>query len=331
MTAMRDKAPETIIWIVTHRCNLRCKHCYAVRYSNELELGRDKALKAVSMFSEAGVEHLHVTGGEPLLWGPLWDVLHAAKDEGLETSLFTNATLLSLKPSYVREIASGVTKVYTSLDGPSPEIHDLIRGAGSFERTVQGIRLLVREGVKVHVNMSVTELNWASVKDTLMKAIELGASSVSIIPAMSAGRAASTGVWVRPSSFLKALRQAAEFSEEVGVEVGVWCAPFLAALRLPGRLRYSNCRDWSVMDVTPSGNVVTCDVLGEVVANIFEDGVEGVWRKLLNSSVLRSVSKPPPECARCPAASVCRGGCYARAKLLKGVHNAKDPLCPVTL
>ncbi len=178
--------------------------------------------------------------------------------------------------------------------------------------------------------MSVTETNWSYVKATLRKALELGASSVSIIPAMPTGRAALTGLWVKPSSFMKALKQAAEFSTEEGVEVGVWCAPFLAALKLPGRLRYGNCRDWNVMDVTPSGNVVTCDVLGEVVANIFEDGVEGAWRKLLNSSILRSVSRPPPECAVCPAAGVCRGGCYARAKLLKGMHNAKDPLCPLS-
>ncbi len=327
---MSARVPETIIWIVTHRCNLRCRHCYAVRYSNERELSGKSALKAVMMFADAGVEHLHITGGEPLLWPPLWRVLEAAITNGLEASIFTNATLQPMKPELAARVAAHVTKVYTSLDGPSPKVHDAIRGTGSFRRTVEGIRLLVKEGVGVHINMSVTELNWAHVKATLKRALELGASSVSIIPAMPAGRAAETGVWVRPSNFMKALMQAAEFSEEEGVEVGVWCAPFLAAMRLPGKLRYGNCRDWSVMDVTPSGNVVTCDVLGEAVANIFEDGVEGAWRKLLSSSILRSVSRPPLECAGCPAAGVCRGGCYARAKLLKGVHNAKDPLCPLS-
>ncbi len=327
---MSARAPETVIWIVTHRCNLRCRHCYATKYAGERELGEESSLKAVKMFADAGVEHLHITGGEPLLWQPLWSVLEAANASGLETSLFTNGTLLPLKPELAGRIADNVIKVYTSLDGPSPAIHDAIRGAGSFSRTVEGVRLLIKEGVRVHINMSITELNWAYVKDTLKKALELGASSVSIIPAMPAGRAAETGIWVRPQNFMRALMQAAEFSEEEGVEVGVWCAPFLAAMKLPGRLRYGNCRDWSVMDVTPSGNVVTCDVLGEVVANIFEDGVERAWRKLLTSSTLLSVSRPPPECSGCPAASVCRGGCYARAKLLKGVHNAKDPLCPLS-
>lgn len=328
---MNARAPETIIWIVTHRCNLRCRHCYAVRYSNERELSEDNALKAVEIIADAGVEHLHITGGEPLLWPSLWRVLDAANTSGLETSLFTNATLLPMKPELATKIATHVTKVYTSLDGPSPEIHDIIRGPGSFRRAVEGIRLLINEGARVHINMSVTELNWAYVRDTLKKALELGASSVSIIPAMPAGRAAETGVWVRPSNFMKALMQAAEFSEEEGVEVGVWCAPFLAAMGLPGRLRYGNCRDWNVMDVTPSGNVVTCDILGEVVANIFEDGVEGAWRKLASSSTLHSVSRPPKECIGCPAAGVCRGGCYARAKLLKGTYNAKDPLCPLSI
>lgn len=327
---MVAKAPETVIWLVTHRCNLRCRHCYAIRYSRERELGEEGALKAVKLFAEAGVEHIHITGGEPLLWAPLWRVLDEAEANGLGASLFTNATLLPVKPGLAAKIAAHVTKVYTSLDGPTADIHDTIRGAGSFRRATHGVRLLVKEGVRVHVNMSVTELNWAYVKATLRKALELGASNVSIIPAMPAGRAAETGVWVRPSSFMKALMQAAEFSEEEGVEVGVWCAPFLAAMRLPGKLRYGNCRDWSVMDVTPAGNVVTCDVLGEVVANILEDGVEGAWRKLTGSSVLRSVSRAPPECAGCPVAGVCRGGCYARSRLLKGRYNARDPLCPLT-
>jgi radical SAM protein with 4Fe4S-binding SPASM domain len=83
------------------------------------------------------------------------------------------------------------------------------------------------------------------------------------------------------------------------------------------------------MDLTPSGNVVTCDVLGEAVANIFEDGVVGAWKKLMSSGIMRSLNKPPPECMRCPVANVCRGGCYARAKLLRGRYNAKDPLCPL--
>jgi MoaA/NifB/PqqE/SkfB family radical SAM enzyme len=129
---MSAEAPETVIWIVTHRCNLSCRHCYAVIYSNEREVGEEHALRAAKMFAEAGVKHLHITGGEPLLWAPLWRLLSASDKEGLKTSLFTNATLLPLKPELAAKIVTYTSKVYTSKDGPSPEVHDSIRGEGSF-------------------------------------------------------------------------------------------------------------------------------------------------------------------------------------------------------
>jgi len=57
---------------ITHRCNLRCVHCYVgtARYSKDLqreEMGKDQIFRLLDEICDAGCLHLLITGGEPLM------------------------------------------------------------------------------------------------------------------------------------------------------------------------------------------------------------------------------------------------------------------------
>jgi len=323
-----SKAPETIVWLVTSKCNLNCRHCYAKEYLGEEDLDTASALRVVREAAEAGVKHIHYTGGEPLLRRDIKEVLKETLELGVQATLFTNSTLVTR--DLARELSNLGILVYTSIDGPSREVHEALRGPGTWGRLVKGLKALVGEGVEVHANISVAETNWAYVGDTIAKALELGASSVSIIPTMPAGNALRYGTHVTPSHFAKAVARAARAAEELGVTVGVWCAPFTGAVTRSPNLEWSNCRDRDVMDLSPSGRVLTCDVMNYSVGNVLELGVRGAWEALRRDPVMVRASKPrlKPPCTTCPLRSLCRGGCYARAWLAYGDVEAPDPLCP---
>ena len=145
----------TLQWHITHRCNLRCTHCYQDDYA---AFGSREALANVldqydAMLHACGFKgYLNVTGGEPLTHPDLFWLLREARERGVTTAVLSNGTLIGRREA-VRLQACGVDYVQISLDGME-RTHDAIRGKGSFARAVAGIRAL-RER-KIFVTVSFT-------------------------------------------------------------------------------------------------------------------------------------------------------------------------------
>jgi MoaA/NifB/PqqE/SkfB family radical SAM enzyme len=80
---------------------------------------------AIEDCATLGVGTLYLTGGEPLLYPDLQRVLSAAAAvPGLETTLCTNATLLTDR--FLERIATFGVSLNVSVDG-KPEYHDAFR------------------------------------------------------------------------------------------------------------------------------------------------------------------------------------------------------------
>ncbi len=317
--------PESLIWIITGRCNLRCPYCYAEQYMNDEELGAREMIGVLEEAADTGARYVQFTGGEPLLRRDIIDVLEATVELGLDASIFTNTTLMN------NRIAAWLARlgidVYTSLDGPR-DVYELVKGKGSWERFLSGVKTAKTMGLWLHVNTPVSKLNFNRVSDAIRLAIDLGADSISLIPTMPSGRALRTKSFIGHDLFLRALRDAEQVAEELGIGIAVWCAPFVRALSWTKHLIASNCRDWLVMDIAPNGDVLLCDVTGIRVANVVRDGVLEAWRKLLEHPLMKAAMKIPEECKDCAIRAWCRGGCYTRALAKYGRLPAPDPLCP---
>ena len=81
---------------VTTRCNSTCSHCFVrARTPQRSSLPPDLVKGILHEGYETGYRHLHLTGGEPLLWKGLMDILERAFGMGYETAfLNTNGTVL---------------------------------------------------------------------------------------------------------------------------------------------------------------------------------------------------------------------------------------------
>jgi radical SAM protein with 4Fe4S-binding SPASM domain len=319
-----------MIWIITGRCNLDCRHCYASIYRGEPELDTKKVKELLAEASELGVEHINFTGGEPLVRKDIIEVLTHSIDLGIETSVFTNATVLTEKIAkflYRYEIS-----IYTSIDGPNKEVHETIRGKGSWDRLIHGLGILRETGNSFHVNISIGPLNWKYTAEIIEKAIDFGASSISLIPVMPTGNALKNKSYADPLSYNKAIELASKKAEELGITVSLWCTPYAGSLTSSKNIKYSDCRSWQVIDITPSGRLVLCDVLNITIGNIVETGLRKAWLRQNQNPLYKRVitSELSEPCLKCLVSNECKGGCYARSYLLKGTFKGPDPLCPLT-
>jgi radical SAM protein with 4Fe4S-binding SPASM domain len=137
---------------VTRRCNLACVHCYnnlplndQQAHRTELTLGEHCRL--LDEMAAQGCLWLLYTGGEIFVRKDFLEIYAYAKKAGFLITLFTNATLIT--PRVAEYLAAwSPFSVEVSLYGRTAATHDSVTGvAGSFERTISGVRLLMEVGL----------------------------------------------------------------------------------------------------------------------------------------------------------------------------------------
>ncbi|MCW4031185.1 MAG: radical SAM protein, partial [Candidatus Bathyarchaeota archaeon] len=152
----KKPTPLFVSYNVTGRCNMKCVFCDWWK-TDILELPTKKALTAIDMVCSLGVPFFDLSGGEPLLRKDLILLAKRAASHGCLVSMNTNGTLLNI--GNVRKVAEVFDFVIVSLDGPK-EVHDKIRGVpGTYDKAVEGIRLLRAHDVGVGVNSVATPWN----------------------------------------------------------------------------------------------------------------------------------------------------------------------------
>jgi MoaA/NifB/PqqE/SkfB family radical SAM enzyme len=132
---------------LTTNCNSPCPHCFARAGISEYSSLPFDLVKEISTEGyNTGYRYFHVTGGEPLLWDGLFDLLDYVFDLGYKTVfLNTNGTLLTGDINRRLAEYDGLT-ISVSLQGPEA-LHDRVRGAGSYRRTLLGIEKALDEGI----------------------------------------------------------------------------------------------------------------------------------------------------------------------------------------
>lgn len=111
----------------TRRCNLHCLHCYSSSGPREREELPSALL--VSAIEDAQAEGFNVvgfSGGEPLLYRPLPELLDVARAGGMRATVTTNGMLLDERR--LAMLAGRVCLIAISLDGV-PDSHNRMRAS----------------------------------------------------------------------------------------------------------------------------------------------------------------------------------------------------------
>jgi molybdenum cofactor biosynthesis enzyme MoaA len=133
-------------------CNLECRHCFISCSPHNHAFGFldfETVRLALEQSAALGVKEFYFTGGEPFLHPDLTAMLELALRYGPVTVL-TNGTVF--RKEWLERLARAeASSIYSlefrvSLDGFTPESNDVVRGPGTFHRTLQGVSQLLRYG-----------------------------------------------------------------------------------------------------------------------------------------------------------------------------------------
>lgn len=131
---LNKRIPLAIAMELTHRCNLRCPHCYASDRVEEVD--RDAHISIIRQVRENGCRFLSLTGGEPLLVDHFPELVKHAHENRLWVQYTTNGLLL---PDRKIEIAKDAPElVQISLDGDR-EVHEASKGKSTYDRVMAAL------------------------------------------------------------------------------------------------------------------------------------------------------------------------------------------------
>ena len=136
---------------VTTQCNGACSHCFArAGISTPSSLSINLVKEIITEGYNAAYRHLHITGGEPLLWEGLFEALDYVSELGYQTVfLNTNGKLLTVDVSKKLSAYDGLS-VSVSLEG-SEALHDRIRGQGSYKQTMKSIENMLDRSIDLFI------------------------------------------------------------------------------------------------------------------------------------------------------------------------------------
>ncbi|WP_291510416.1 GTP 3',8-cyclase MoaA [Acidithiobacillus sp.] len=135
---------------LTEHCNFRCQYCSpeeGTPYFDRAEhLQQDELLRLLRLFADMGLQHLRLTGGEPLIHPHVVDYVRAARAMGIgKISISSNGLLLEKLAPALRE--AGLNNLNVSLDALDPDVFRSITRGGDLARVLRGIRAAQDVGI----------------------------------------------------------------------------------------------------------------------------------------------------------------------------------------
>ncbi|OPX19993.1 MAG: hopanoid biosynthesis associated radical SAM protein HpnH [Desulfobacca sp. 4484_104] len=149
----QEKFPLVLMLEPTHLCNLACQGCGRILEYRET-LGQMMSLEeCLTSVAECGAPVVTVTGGEPLLYPPVFELIQELIHRRKHIYLCTNGLLL--EKSLPKLPVSNYLTLSVHLDGLAPT-HDLIVGRpGVFDQAIKAIKAAKRQGFQVCTNTTI--------------------------------------------------------------------------------------------------------------------------------------------------------------------------------
>lgn len=179
-----------VMCTVTNNCNQSCRHCVTnAKCNSNLELQFDVVEKLINSLEELGQDYLlTLVGGEVSVWPDFVKLLRSNAFKNVRHKmLYTNATNLDTRSINLIKQA-GFYEVRVSIDSERKNEHDDLRGAGTFNRTVQNVKRMVKRDIPITSATVIKNNNIVRIDKIVTFMQSLGIKIMHFIPLFLTGR-----------------------------------------------------------------------------------------------------------------------------------------------
>lgn len=297
---------KEVIISITNRCNSFCRMCDIPKKANS-ELSTEQWKKTIEDAFSLGASTMVFSGGEPLLREDIFELISFTKVQGLNACITSNG--LAIKDTVAKKLSeAGVDVVNISVEGPQ-EIHDYLRGKGSFDKMKDAINNLKKYNIETTLATVISRYNYRYLDYIVGFANETGATTIKFQPFST--------LFIRDKSrkcdFFISQEESKELKEIIKRIVSscdkqrIATNPFSYLKKIPSYMSERNIKGskgcqalWTTCPISVDGEIYPCWILtgkDKLIGSISEKRFSNIWNSQKHNSVREEIiNKGCPGC-----------------------------------
>jgi SynChlorMet cassette radical SAM/SPASM protein ScmE len=343
------RTPRSLDLEITSRCNANCRYCYYLNNPdvNYADLPTETWLAFFAELARCQVMNVTLQGGEPMIREDFLTLVDGVVANRMRFSVLTNGSLLTPHIAKHLKESGRCDQVQVSLDGSNAEIHEKLRGKGTFGPALSAIKLLQVVEIPVTVRVTIHPGNiddLASITHLLLDELMLPSFSTNAASSLGTSSKYDSDSLLKPLERLKAMRLLAVLDTAYPGRIQASAGPLadwhmFQAMEearqnskpISGRGRLVGCGCiFDRLAVRSDGTIIPCVMLPQMVlGQLGEDRLDKVWLQSPALKEMRSRWSVPlssfDDCHECQWLESCTGNCPGTAYSLTGEINRPCP------
>jgi MoaA/NifB/PqqE/SkfB family radical SAM enzyme len=159
--SLTPNRPYHAQWMLTRKCNYRCRGCNVWREQGQKELSTNEIKKGLNILKDIGVVEIVLSGGNPLLREDIEEIVEYSSRLFI-TTVYDNGSMAAQRIDALRR----ADFVAISIDSLNSTKNDYIRGCpGALKKAMHAVDKLSAEGIHVIVSATISQLNLYEIVD----------------------------------------------------------------------------------------------------------------------------------------------------------------------
>ena len=350
--------PFDVMWELTSACNLRCRHCYLQSRNNaycaENDLNDEEMLEVAKILADYfQINHVTLTGGEPFLRKNIIEIIKILKEVNTSIYIQTNGTLLN--DEKIKELANllnpNMDIIQVSLDGLYSESHNSIRGKDIYSDVISVIQKMIKSGIFVSVNCTMTKINYNEIENLFLMCNEIGVKRFTVTKLKVTTEEQKEFELTNEEIFavlskLIDLKQ----NKNLPIYINLLCFSFIelindltvrkmlneynSEIKHEKAPKYLNCHRREKISIKPDGKIYLCpDIVSPkaLIGDLKTQNIEEIWQTIENHPLYQFREFDKMECKKCKFVYLCKSGCMGKTFLKTKNIYSKSPECPLNI
>jgi len=311
------------IFEITPKCNLDCIYCYNIWKQNtdyqQKELSLDKIIFLFEKLSkETQIEGITISGGEPLLFKNLFEVLMFLKQKNIKLGITTNGILLD-NLLINKLIDSGISYFEISLDSLNIDNYNYLTNDNQLNKVKQSILNIKQHNVSLTVSTIITAINLQDISNIIDLCFGFSVDFLSLNCFMPSGKGIINKEKLVPTNQqIKEILEIAnckaqKYKQRINISVPIKDCIILH--NIYPNLNFGTCacgtKKWLI---DSQGNLRICELNPKILGNLFEQN----FQELKNSIEVKKFREQTfkKDCKQCNKFLECGGGCRFNLHIL---------------